>query len=74
MPIQKGYILDDILDQSFIYSILCYKAYSFYNMLKYVFQLPIIITSSIMSIVNSNLDDTGSMRIIKRLSVVRDAE
>lgn len=56
--INKGYLLDDLLDQCFIYSILCYKSHVFYNRLKYMFQFPIIISSSIMSLINSNLEQT----------------
>ena len=65
MALKRGYILDDILDQSFIYSILCYQSYSFYNMLKYIFSLPLIITSSMMSIINSNSNqEDNHMKII----------
>lgn len=66
MTLEKCYIvLDDICDQAFIYSILCYKAFSFYNMLKYCFNLPLIITSSLMSVLNSNNNqDDDRMKIL----------
>ncbi len=48
--------LDDYLDRVFIYSIMLYKAERFYNRLKMLFKMPIILTSASMSIINSNFD------------------
>ena len=48
--------LDDYLDRCFIYSIMLHKAEVFYNKLKMMFKMPIILTSSALSIINSNFD------------------
>ena len=48
--------LDDTLDRCFIYSIMLHRAERFYNNMKMLFKMPIILTSSAMSIVNSNFD------------------
>ena len=40
-------------DKAFIYNILCIRTSTFYNRIKNVIQLPIIIISSIMAIMNS---------------------
>lgn len=57
--LNKAYIIEDLIDQCMIYSILCYKTHTFYTTLKYIFNLPLIISSSIMSILNSNMNDTS---------------
>ena len=66
MTLEKHYVLlDDICDQSFVYSVMTYQAFSFYNMLKYCFNLPLIITSSLMSVLNSNNNqDDDRMKIL----------
>ena len=48
--------LDDTLDRCFIYSIMLHRAEIFYSRMKMLFKLPIILTSSALSIVNSNFD------------------
>ena len=59
-------ILDCYNDKSFVYSVLMIQASSYFNTLKYAFQLPIIITSSVLSILNgstgnSHIDDNMKM-------------
>ena len=48
--------LDDTLDRCFIYTIMLHRAERFNTRLKMLFKMPIILTSSAMSIVNSNFD------------------
>jgi hypothetical protein len=48
--------LDDTLDRCFIYSIMLHRAERFYNRMKMLFKMPIILTSSALSIINSNFD------------------
>jgi hypothetical protein len=49
----KRYI-DDYLDRCFIYSIMLHRAERFYNRMKMLFKMPIILTSASLSIINSN--------------------
>jgi hypothetical protein len=48
--------LEDTLDKSFIYSVMLYQAETYYNRMKIIFKLPIILTSTAMSIINSNFE------------------
>ena len=48
--------LQDTLDRCFIYTIMLQRAEAFNNRMKMLFKLPIILTSSAMSIINSNFD------------------
>ena len=48
--------LDDTLDRCFIYSIMLHRAERFYSRMKMAFKMPIILTSSALSIINSNFD------------------
>lgn len=50
-------ILEQYCDKSFVYSVLCQKTSSYYNKWKYVLQLPLIITSTVLTYVNSNSDE-----------------
>ena len=59
--------LDDYFDRCFIYIILLDRAGRYFNILKILFKLPIILSSSVMSIVNSNItssDDNDILRIV----------
>jgi hypothetical protein len=58
MPIHQidTYILDDYRDRSFVYSHLCESASDYYSRLKYVFIIPIVLISGLLSLLNSNLD------------------
>lgn len=58
--------LDDYMDRSFIYSVLLNKTHVHYGRLKTLFRIPIILTSSVMSVVNSNLGnvDDNSLKIV----------
>lgn len=47
-------VLDDYLDRAFIYSIMLHRAERFYNTMKMLFKMPIILTSASLSIINSN--------------------
>lgn len=48
-------ILDDHLDKCFVYSVLLEQSHSYYGKIKTLLKVPIILTSSVMSIVNSNI-------------------
>lgn len=58
--------LDDYMDRSFVYSVLLNKTHSHYGRLKTLFKIPIILTSSVMSVVNSNLGnvDDNALKIV----------
>lgn len=51
--------LDDYLDRCFVYSVLLNKSHSYYSRLRTLFKIPIILTSSVMSLINSNLGNTN---------------
>lgn len=59
-------ILDQYLDRSFVYSVLCQKSASYYNKWKYALQLPLILTSTILTYINSNNDENmmEAMRVV----------
>lgn len=57
--IQKIIILDDYRDRCSVYSVLCMRSYTFYNRLKILFQLPIILLSSVLSILNGNMESVN---------------
>ena len=48
--------LDDTLDRCIIYSLMLHRAERFNTRLKMLFKMPTILTSSALSIVNSNYD------------------
>ena len=54
---KKRLLLDDLLDKSFVYCILLTKAERYNNRLKLLFKIPIIITSAILGVLNSNNND-----------------
>jgi hypothetical protein len=65
--LEKTYsdILEEYNDKIFIYSLLCIQTNKYYNILKYSFQIPLILTSTILSILNSNIkNEESSMKII----------
>ena len=47
--------LDDYLDKSFVYSVLLNKSHIYYGRLKTLFRIPIILTSSVMSVINGSI-------------------
>lgn len=55
MPQKIERTLDDYFDRCFVYSVLLTRTFSYYSRLKTLLKIPIILTSSAMSIVNSNL-------------------
>ena len=52
-----------LLDKCEAMSVLCQKATSYWSLIKFIFQIPLILTSSVMCILNSFDDDKGSMKI-----------
>ena len=57
--------LDDTLDRCFVYSIMLHRAERFYNRMKMLFKMPIILTSASLSIINSNPNfDEGIMKTV----------
>ena len=57
--------LDDLNDRCFIYSILLNQAERLYSNLKLLFKIPLILTSSAMSIINSSFEnEDNTLKII----------
>ena len=52
-----------LLDKCEAMSVLCQKATQHWSLIKFAFQIPLILTSSVMCILNSFDDDKGSMKI-----------
>ena len=52
-----------LLDKCEAMSVLCQKATQYWSLIKFAFQIPLILTSSVMCIMNSFDDDKGSMKI-----------
>lgn len=52
-----------LLDKCEAMSLLCQRATQHWSLIKFLFQIPLIITSSIMCILNSFDDDKGNMKI-----------
>lgn len=58
-------VIEDFNDKTFLYAILLNKSHSYYGKLKTLYKIPIIITSSILSIVNStNFDDEVAVKYV----------
>lgn len=57
-------VLDDHLDKCFVYSVLLNKSHIYYGRLRTVFKIPLIITSSVMSILNGNIENGTSLKIV----------
>lgn len=59
-------ILDEYNDKAFVYSVLCSKSSRYYNYLKLAFQLPLILTSTVLTYINSNNnpDMENAMKIV----------
>jgi hypothetical protein len=55
--------LNMLLDKCEAMSVLCQKATQHWSLIKFVFQIPLIITSSVMCILNSFDNDKGNMKI-----------
>lgn len=55
--------LNMLLDKCEAMSILCQKATQHWSLVKFAFQIPLIITSSVMCILNSFDNDKGNMKI-----------
>ena len=56
-------ILNMLLDKCEAMSVLCQKATQHWSLIKFAFQIPLIITSSVMCILNSFDNDKGNMKI-----------
>ena len=56
-------ILNMLLDKCEAMSVLCQKATQHWSLIKFAFQIPLIITSSVMCILNSFDNDEGNMKI-----------
>ena len=55
--------LNMLLDKCEAMSVLCQKATQHWSLIKFAFQIPLIITSSVMCILNSFDNDEGNMKI-----------
>ena len=61
---QQKKLLIDYQDRAFVNSILCENSSSYYSFLKNLFNVPLILCSSIMSIVNSSDITTDNLKYI----------
>ena len=52
-----------LLDKCECMSLLCSKATGYWSFIKFIFQIPLILTSSVMCILNSFDKEEGSMKI-----------
>jgi len=57
-------ILKDYLDKSFISAILCQYHYEFYNKINYIAMFPLVIGSSILTVLNSSTIEESIMKYI----------
>ena len=57
-------LLDDHLDKSFIYSVLLNQSHCYYGRLKTLLKVPLILTSSVMSVINGNIENSESLKIV----------
>lgn len=55
--------LNMLLDKCEAMSVLCQKATQYWSLIKFAFQIPLIVTSSVMCILNSFDNDEGNMKI-----------
>ena len=54
---------EKLIDRAEAMTLLSTKAMSYWSMIKFVFQIPLILTSSTMCILNSFDDGKGNMRV-----------
>ncbi len=57
-------ILKDYLDKTFISAVLCQYHNEFYNKINYIAMFPLIIGSSILTVLNSSTIDESIMKYI----------
>lgn len=55
--------INELIDKSECCSLLCNRASGYWSMIRFIFQIPLILTSSIMCILNSFENDGNLMRI-----------
>jgi hypothetical protein len=55
--------ISKLYDKCEAMSVLCQKATNHWSLIKFIFQIPLILTSSVMCILNSFDDGTGNMKI-----------
>ena len=56
-------LLQEYRDKCFVYNILCEKSYEYYSKLKSILSVPLIMSSSIMTILNSGTFEPEAMQI-----------
>jgi hypothetical protein len=56
-------LLESYRDKCYVNNVLCQKTSDYYNKIKAVISLPLILSSSVMTILNSSDIDTGDMKI-----------
>ena len=54
---------DKLLDKCEAITLLCTKACTYWNMVKFCFNIPLVLTSSAMCIINSISEDANRMKI-----------
>ena len=64
ISIEQLKLLEDYRDKTYVSAILCEKSSNFYTFYKNLFNIPLILTSSIMSIINSTNIDQDKLKYI----------
>ncbi len=57
------HILKEYQDRVYVYNVLCVKTYEYYNQLKSVINIPLILSSSVMTILNSGSFEPEQLQI-----------
>jgi hypothetical protein len=57
-------MLSTYTDKCYVYSILCGKSSRYFNMLKNIFSIPLILLASIMSVINGSVKDSESLKLL----------
>jgi hypothetical protein len=64
MPNNNNNLINEYFDKSYITSILCELSYNYYSFLYQILMFPTILSSSVLTVLNSSSIDEGSVKII----------
>ena len=70
MPNNNNNLINEYFDKSYISSILCELSYNYYSFLYQILMFPTILSSSVLTVLNSSSIDEGSVKIIILLLMV----
>ncbi len=70
MPNNNNNLIHEYFDKSYITSILCELSYNYYSFLYQILMLPTILSSSVLTVLNSSSIDEGSVKIINIVLMV----